>query len=64
MKNTSCTNIASGKVIGVSEKLYAQGEIGKPFKTKCKIWNDDCLSRMKKLQDSCVDFWFIRKKCA
>ena len=58
MKNTSCTNIANGKVIGVAKKSSAQGVIGKPFKTKCKIWNDDCLSRMGKLQDSSFDFVF------
>ena len=58
MNKTSCINIASSKAFGVAKKSTAQRVIGKPFKTKCKIWNDDCLSRMQMLQDSCVDFLF------
>ena len=58
MKNTSCINIATGKSFGVPIKPPGQAEIGKSLKAKYKIWNDDCLSRMEKFQDSSVDFIF------
>ena len=58
MDKPSCINIVSCKGTGASEKPSAQREIVKPLKTKCKIWNDDCLSRMQKLQESSVDFLF------
>jgi len=58
MKKTSCTNIASCKGTGALEKPSAQREIVKSLKTKCKIWNDDCLSRMALLKKSSVEFIF------
>jgi len=58
MKKTSCINIATGKSFGVPIKPPGQAEIGKSLKAKYKIWNDDCLSRMEKFQDSSVDFVF------
>lgn len=55
---SNCINIANNKTFEVLEKPSALGDIEKSFETKCKIWNDDCLSRMAMLAEGSLDFVF------